>query len=160
MPILCSIAYQKQNLMTDRADNSFASGYVGRMVQIIEQALEIAGHGDSRESKDKTIWMLNRGSAKVDLVFHPKRGLIYADAYLATIPIGDGTEIFKYLLCENLFLNDISLGIKDNHIIISFLTNDRDLSPLYLSKMLKKLLIAADKYDNILVEKFNALWPQ
>ena len=141
-----------------KESNSRPSGYTHRIITIINQALEFAGQQDESLEGEPNVWQLNRGSAKVDLVFHPKKGIIYADAYLAVIPEGESTDIYRYLLKENLYLNDISLSIKENNIIISFLTNDRDLSATYLSKMIKKLLIAADKYDNILVEKFNARW--
>ncbi|MCB0645198.1 MAG: hypothetical protein KDC49_00955 [Saprospiraceae bacterium] len=143
--------------MTKESKNR-PSGYAHRINAIIEQALEFAGQEYGSSEGEPNVWNLKRGSAKVELVFHPKRGIIYADAYLAVIPEGDSTDIYRYLLKENLFLNDISLSIKENNIIISFLTNDRDLSSTYLSKMIKKLLVAADKYDNILVEKFNARW--
>lgn len=143
--------------MTKESKNR-PSGYAQRINTIIEQALEFAGQEHESSDSEPNLWQLRRGSAKVELVFHPKRGIIYADAYLAAIPEGDSTDIYRYLLKENLFLNDISLSIKENNIIISFLTNDRDLSSTYLSKMIKKLLVAADKYDNILVEKFNARW--
>lgn len=146
--------------MSNSAKTKDATGYGDRIRLIIEQALEMAGYSTEPQSEDSHVWLLQRGSAEVELVFHPRRGLIYADAYLAAIPPKtEYLDLYKYLLRENLYLNDISLSIKEDEVLLSFITNDRELSAVYLSKMLKKLLFAADKYDNILVEKFKASWP-
>lgn len=129
-----------------------------RTEQIIHSIIRNLGDEPDDVSKALNYWKLERGSAVVDLVFHPKSGLIIGDAWLCKIPPEQRSPIYQYMLVENDQLEGLSFSIKENLVVLSLLIQDRFFSVENGTKLFKMLLEKADYYDNILVEQYGATW--
>lgn len=103
-------------------------------------------------------WQLNRGSAKINISYHEKTGLIVGDAYLVTLPKENIEKIYDFLLKENYQIENLTFSVKGNDIILSLLIYDRYLNAETGRKLFAHLIESADKYDNLLVEKYGAQW--
>ena len=128
-------------------------------VALIEKILD-ALHIDvtiARESQRS--WKFKEGSAHIDLNFY-ENGIIMADAYLCTIPHENIEALYDYLLTKNSSFNYLRFAIRDNGVILSYLIIDSSLTFEEGKKGLRRLMKAADKYDDILIEQFKALRPK
>lgn len=103
-------------------------------------------------------WEIFHGSAKINISYNNRNGLIICDAYLCEIQKNAEINVFEYLLRQNNEINGFSFSIKENDIIISFLIYDQYLNQETGVKLFKQLFQKADYYDNVLVEQFGAEW--
>lgn len=101
-------------------------------------------------------WELNRGSAKINISYHEKTGLIVGDAYLVTLPLENIEKIYNFLLRENYQIENLTFSVKGNDIILSLLIYDRYLNAETGNKLFDHLIKSADKYDNLLVDEYGA----
>jgi serine protease Do len=124
----------------------------------IEDLIIKAGHEVSLSRRGPSSWEVKQGSAKIDITYHEKTGLIVADAFLAQLPKDNIKPIYEYLLRQNYELENLTLSVHDQDIILSLLIYDRHLSQETGSQMLQKIFEKADYYDNILVEEYGAKW--
>ncbi|RLD21973.1 MAG: serine protease [Bacteroidetes bacterium] len=124
----------------------------------IESLLEGLGYNVEISRKGPSSWEITKGSAKINVTYHEKTGLIMGDAYLATLPRKDIKPIYEYLLRQNFSVEGLTFSIKGHDIILSLLIYDRYLN-LETGKILFNHLFGkADDYDNILVEQYGASW--
>jgi len=124
----------------------------------IEQMLENMGHDISLSRMGPSNWTVIKGSAKINIAYHEKSGLITGDAYLGTLPKENIIEIYEYLLRENYDLGGLTFSVKGQDIIISLLIFDQYLEKDTAVTLFENLTEAADHYDNILVEQYGAAW--
>ncbi len=110
----------------------------------------------SRRGPNK--WEVQKGSARIDVSYYEKDGLIEGDAYLCTLPKQNIKELYQYLLQQNNIIEGLSFSIKGQDIILSLLIYDRYFNLDTGMKLFKHLFQKADDFDNILVEKFGANW--
>lgn len=137
---------------------SHQNTYSTSVIDIIEKSLRELNFDVDSCRQEHNVWELLHESATIEIVFHRKKGVIYGDAILAELPNSDRTKVYEYLLKQNFYTKDLSLSIRDNNVLISFMTTDQNLSVDYLKKIISKLLLDANRYDNILVEQFGARW--
>jgi serine protease Do len=105
-------------------------------------------------------WEILHGSAKINISYNSKIGLIICDAYLCELPGSGIKAIYKYLLRQNHQLDGFCFSVKDQDIIISLLIYDQYLNKSTGVKLFKRLFHKADFFDNILVEEFGAKWKE
>ena len=105
-------------------------------------------------------WQIHQGSALVNISFHSKTGLVVGDAYLCRLPKNDIKPLYKFLLEENYKISGLTFSVKNQDIIMSLLIYDQYLNVTTGVKLFENLFKAADHYDNILVEKYGAIWKQ
>ncbi|MBL0082134.1 MAG: hypothetical protein IPP37_06720 [Saprospiraceae bacterium] len=67
------------------------------------------------------------------------------------------TRIYTYLMKQNYHNKGMTFALKDNNIVISSLIYDQHMHFESCKKTINKLIRAADKYDNILIEQFGAM---
>ncbi|MEZ4897855.1 MAG: trypsin-like peptidase domain-containing protein [Saprospiraceae bacterium] len=103
-------------------------------------------------------WELLRGSARVNISYHEKTGLINGDAYLCYLPRDGNKPLYEYLLRQNYALKGLSFSVRGNDIILSLLIYDQYMNPDSALHLFRELLDKADEYDNILVESYGAIW--
>lgn len=104
------------------------------------------------------IWELRQGSARVQISYHEKTGLISADALLCRLPQEKIGDLYAFLLRENFSTEALTFSLREQDVILSLLIFDRYLDEEVGMRLFKKLLEKADEYDNLLVEKFGARW--
>ena len=124
----------------------------------IETILKRVGHDVELARIGPNHWQIIQGSAKITLAYHEESGLIIGDAFLAQLPRKKIKPIYAYLLQQNHEMENLSFSIKGNDIILSLIIYDRYLNSESGEYLLKHLFTKADYYDNILVEKFGAIW--
>jgi serine protease Do len=124
----------------------------------IETILEQAGFNILLSRRGPFSWELEHNSATVHFTYHEPTGIIMGDAILAQLPKSNIRPIYEYLLKENFHLEGLSFSVREQDIMLSLMIFDRYLNPDSGSLLFKNLLEQADYYDNLLVEKFGALW--
>lgn len=105
-------------------------------------------------------WQIEKGSAKITVTYHEESGLVLGDAFLVQLPRQSIGPIYEYLLKENYRMNHLSFSVRGNDIILSLIIYDRYLSVETGKELLEYLFDRSDHYDNILVERYGALWKE
>jgi serine protease Do len=126
----------------------------------IEQIIADSGHDVLTSRSGPNAWEIQEGSARIHLMYHEKSGLILADAALCQLPKKEIMPIYEFLLRENFKIENMTLSVHNNDIVLSLIIYDRYLSRETGAKMLKRLLERSDFYDNVLVEEFGAIWKE
>ncbi len=126
----------------------------------VEDMLSELGHPVELSRIGPHHWQIEQGSAKITLRYHDHTGLIIGDAFLAQLPKKTIAPIYKFLLEENHRLKHLSLSIRANDIILSLIIYDRYLNVETGKQMIQYLFTKADYYDNILVERYGAIWKE
>ena len=80
------------------------------------------------------------------------------DASLCSLPKENINPLYEYLLKQNYEIEGLTFSIKENDIVLSLLIYDRYLNMDTGMKLFKYLFEKADYYDNILVDKYGAIW--
>lgn len=130
------------------------------VARTIEEMLEELGYDVPLTRRGPDNWQINQGSAIINVSYHEKTGMIVGDAYLCRLPKEDIKPLYQYLLRENYAMEGLTFSIKGQDIIISLLIFDQYLNVDSAKELFKHLFLAADKYDNILIEEFNATYKE
>jgi serine protease Do len=128
------------------------------VAKTIEEMLLQNGYHIETSRRGPNAWVIHKGSAKINISYYEKMGLITGDAYLCMLPQQDIKPIYKYLLKQNYEIEGLSLSIQGQDIILSLLIYDRYLNVSTGMKLLEHLFQMADYLDNILVEEYGARW--
>ncbi len=126
--------------------------------RIIEEVIVSLGYALPLVRQGLNNWVLPSGSSRLKISYSEKNGIIVADAYLCSLPLENLDSIYLYLLNQNNILNGINFSLNSKNIILSLIIFEQYLNTITLKTMLENLLIQANKYDDILVEKFGAQW--
>lgn len=124
----------------------------------IEEMLEALGYAVELSRRGPNNWEISKGSAIITISYHEKSGLIIADAFLCLLPKENIKSLYEYLLKENYQNDSLTFSVKNQDVILSILIYDQYLNATTATKLLQELFDAADKYDDILVQNFNARW--
>lgn len=124
----------------------------------IEELLEKLGYDVRLARRGPSNWELVKGSAKINISYYEKNGLIIGDAYLCVLPSDDILPIYEFLLRRNYETEGLTFSVKGNDIILSLLIYDRYLNIETGIKLFEHLFEKADFFDNILVEEYGAGW--
>jgi serine protease Do len=123
----------------------------------IEQILTKIGHNVALSRMGSDSWEIRQGSAKIEISYDEKNGgLITADAWLAELPKENLKPLYAYLLKENYELQNLSLSVDEQDILLSLIIYDRYLNEETGLEMLQLMFEKADFYDDILVNQFGA----
>lgn len=128
------------------------------IAQTLELILSAAGHDIALTRRGANMWEIQQGSARIQTAYHEQSGLIMADAYLCLLPKDNIKDIYHYLLRQNYELEGMSFSIKNQDIILSAQIYDRYFNADTGSETFQQLFERADYYDNVLVERYGALW--
>lgn len=124
----------------------------------IEAMLTEAGHDVRLARRGPSNWGIRHGSAHINISYYEKTGLITGDAYLCQLPKEQIKPLYEFLLRQNYDIENLNFSVKGNDIILSLLIYDRYLNVDSGLQLFKHLFETADYYDNLLVERFGALW--
>ncbi len=128
------------------------------MAHTIEALITRSGHNVRLTRRGPNAWEIRQGSARIDISYYEKTGLITGEAYLCLLPQSNIQAIYEYLLRQNYTLEGLTLSVRGQDVVLSLLIYDRYLNVETGLKLLCKLFEYADYYDNYLVENFGALW--
>lgn len=124
------------------------------MARTIEIILERAGHAPDLSRRGPNAWAVQRGSARIELIYSERTGLLSGDAYLCAVGSEAKRDLWEFLLKENARLDGLTLSLRDNHVLLSLLIHDRYLHPETGTRRFEQLCRAADDYDDVLVNRF------
>ncbi len=128
----------------------------------IEELLSETGHDVKLSRRGPNNWEIHQGSAKINITYHEKTGLIIGDAFLCNLPKENIGPLYEYLLKQNYLIEGLTFSVnpKGHDIILSLLIYDRYLNVDTGIQLFKHLFEKADHYDDILVDEFGAIWKQ
>lgn len=126
----------------------------------IEKMLTKLGYNIELSRRGPNNWEVNRGSARITISYHEKTGLIVGDALLCLLPKDNIKRLYEFLLRENYKNESLNFSVRNQDILISLLIYDQYLNTETASTIFNQLFEAADKYDDILVKEFGAIWKE
>jgi serine protease Do len=124
----------------------------------IEELLKELGYSVELARSGPNVWEIQKGSAKINVSYYERNGLITGDAYLCTLSKKNIKPLYEYLLRQNYDIEGLTFSIKGQDIILSLLIFDRYLNVKTGIELFNRLFEQADYYDNILVEEYGASW--
>lgn len=128
------------------------------VAKTIEEIIEKIGYKVALGRVGPNKWEIQKGSAKINISYYEKTGLITGDAYLCVLPKENIKPLYEYLLRQNYQTESLTFSIREQDIILSLLIFDRYLNVETGFRLFSHLFDKADYYDNILVEQYGALW--
>ena len=126
---------------------------IEEMLSRLNYNIELARRGPNN-------WEILRGSAKITISYHEKTGLIVGDALLCLLPKQNIKRLYEFLLRENYKNESLNFSVRNRDILISLLIYDQYLNTETATEIFNQLFEAADKYDDILVQEFGAIWKE
>ena len=123
----------------------------------IEDMLITLGYNTDMARRGPDHWEVQRGSAKINISYYHKNGLIVGDAYLCSLPKANIKELYTFLLRQNYELESLVFSVKGQDVIISLLIYDQYLNLDTCTKLMQHLMEKADHYDDILIDQYGAL---
>ncbi|MCB0705055.1 MAG: trypsin-like peptidase domain-containing protein [Saprospiraceae bacterium] len=128
------------------------------LAKTIEDLLEKTGHDVVLSRRGPNAWEIEQGSARIQIAYYEKNGLITGDAYLCRLPKENILPLYEYLLRQNYEIKGLTFSVRNQEIILSLLIYDQYLDSDTASRLFQNLFEKADHYDNILVENYGGSW--
>ena len=106
--------------------------------------------------RSQASWRIDNGSARIDINYY-ENGIIIGDSKLCGIPSTEIENVYDFLLSENAKLSYLQFSINENSIYLSYLIVDSSLTLKEGKVAMQRLLEYANKYDDLLINKYNAI---
>ena len=128
------------------------------VAKTMEDLLERLGQDVQLSRRGPNTWEIQRGSAKINISYYEKNGLITGDAFLCLLPKDNIQPLYEFLLRQNYEMESLTFSVRGQDIILSLLIYDRYLNVETGAKLFEHLFSKADEFDNVLVEEYGAFW--
>jgi serine protease Do len=106
--------------------------------------------------RSQASWRVDYGTARIEINYY-ENGIIIGDSKLCVLPKEKISQIYDYLLEENREFSYLRFSINENFIYLSYLIVDSSLTLDEGKKAFKRLFEKSNEYDDILINKFNAI---
>jgi serine protease Do len=124
--------------------------------KLIEDILNSLDINVTLARRSQASWRVENGSARIEINYYDN-GIIIGDSKLCRIPKNRIDEIYDFLLRENKKLSYLQFSINENSIYLSYLIVDTSLTLDEGKVAIQRLLNLSDKYDDILINNYNAI---
>nr|WP_321268304.1 trypsin-like peptidase domain-containing protein [uncultured Sulfurimonas sp.] len=124
--------------------------------KLLEKILESLDVNVTLSRRSQASWRVDSGSARIEINYY-ENGILIGDSKLCRIPQENIEKIYDYLLSENEKLTYLQFSINENSIFLSYLIVDSSLTFDEGKIALGRLFKLSDEYDEILINKFNAI---
>lgn len=124
--------------------------------KLLEEVLSALDINVTLARRSQASWRVDYKSARIDISYYDN-GIIIGDSRLCVIPQENISDIYDYLLDENKKLSYLKFSINENFIYLSYLIVDSSLTFEDAKVAFGRLLKNSDKYDDILINQFNAI---
>ncbi|OHE02592.1 MAG: peptidase S1 [Sulfurimonas sp. RIFCSPLOWO2_12_FULL_34_6] len=124
--------------------------------KLLEEILSSLDVNVTLARRSQASWRIDYGTARIDINYY-ENGIIIGYSKLCVIPQENISEIYDYLLDENNKFSYLHFSINENFIYLSHLIVDSSLTFKEGRVAFERLLKGADEYDDILINKFNAI---
>lgn len=106
--------------------------------------------------RSQASWRIDNGSARIEINYY-ENGIIIGDSKLCGIPSTEIENVYDFLLSENAKLSYLQFSINENSIYLSYLIVDSSLTLKEGEIAIQRLLEYANKYDDLLINKYKAI---
>ena len=106
--------------------------------------------------RSQSSWRIDHGTARIEINYY-ENGIIIGDSKLCGIPSKNIEKLYDFLLQENAKLSYLQFSINENSIYLSYLIVDSSLTLNEGKTAINRLMEYANKYDDILIEKYYAI---
>ena len=106
--------------------------------------------------RSQSTWRVDEGTARIEINYY-ENGIIIGDSKLCAIPSQNINEIYDYLLEENSKFSYVQFSINENSIYLSYLIVDSSLTKKEGRIAFKRLFEYANKFDDVLINRFGAI---
>ena len=106
--------------------------------------------------RSQSTWRIDRGSARIEINYY-ENGIIIGDTKLCGIPSKNIEAVYDFLLQENEKFSYLQFSINENSIYLSYLIIDSSLTLSEGKVAINRLLEYSNKYDDILINKYQAI---
>jgi len=120
----------------------------------IEKILTSIGKNVELSRVGKVAWDVESGSALVKISYNTNNRFIYCDATLGSLPKENIGKLYEFLLRENYTLENLTLCIDRQNIILGTIIGDSELNEESGKTILDALFKKADHYDHLLAEQY------
>lgn len=124
--------------------------------KLLEEILTSLDINVTLARRSQASWRIDYGTARIEINYY-ENGIIIGDSKLCVIPRENISEIYDYLLEQNHKFSYLHFSINENFIYLSHLIVDSSLTFKEGKVAFERLLKGADEYDDILINKFNAI---
>ncbi|MDA7817411.1 trypsin-like peptidase domain-containing protein [Sulfurimonas sp.] len=124
--------------------------------KVVEEILEELNINVTLSRRSQASWIVDSGSAEIEISYY-ENGIIIGESKLCAIPSNKIDEVYDYLLNENEKLSYLQFAINENSIYLSYIIIDSSLTLKEGKIALARLLDYANKYDDILINKYGAI---
>ena len=124
--------------------------------KLLEEILSSLDINVTLSRRSQSTWRVDEGSARIEINYY-ENGIIIGDSKLCAIPSQNIDEVYDYLLEENSKLSYLQFSINENSIYLSYLIVDSSLTKKEGKTALERLFKYANKFDDILIDKFGAI---
>ncbi|SFV75727.1 Serine protease precursor MucD/AlgY associated with sigma factor RpoE [hydrothermal vent metagenome] len=124
--------------------------------KLVEDILESLGINVTLARRSQSSWRVEEGSARIDIDYY-ENGIIIGDAKLCGLPRENIDALYDYILEQNGKFKYLQFSINENSIYLSYLIVDSSLTKKEGKVAFERLFQYANKFDDILIEKFGAI---
>jgi serine protease Do len=124
--------------------------------KLLEEIIHSLGINVTLSRRSQSSWRIDEGSARININYY-ENGIIIGDAKLCAIPREHIDSVYDYLLAQNDEFSYLQFSINENSIYLSYLIVDSSLTKDEGKTAIQRLLTNANKYDDILINKFGAI---
>ena len=124
------------------------------LAKIVEPAIQNAGVDPVIARNGRDFWEFHQGSAQIRIFIY-NGGYLYATCPLVVLPKTNLDAIYKFVLTNEAA--PFAFGVCDGMVYISYRTHLSDVfgdAQGEIQENLAEFTKIADKYDNLLIEKF------
>ena len=124
--------------------------------KLLEEILTSLNINVTLSRRSQSTWRVDEGSARIEINYY-ENGIIIGDSKLCAIPSENIDKVYDYLLEENNKLSYLQFSINENSIYLSYLIVDSSLTKDEGKIAFERLFKYANKFDDILIDKFGAI---
>lgn len=162
----CKNLVQEQNIKNDYCSECGVKIEVAKLrrkgykptgaTKLLEEILTSLEIDVTLSRRSQASWRIDKGSARIDINYY-ENGIIIGDTKLCGIPSKNIEEAYDFLLSENAKLSYLQFSINENSIYLSYLIVDSSLTLKEGKIAIERLFKFSNKYDDILINKYNAI---
>jgi serine protease Do len=124
--------------------------------ETVESVIQKLGFQIALTRKGPNAWVLKKRSATVYLSYYERNGMLLSDCVLCMLPEGDIAPMYRFLLEQNHELKGMWFSMQGQDVLFSVSLFDQYIEEEALYSLMDRFLECADKYDEILVNQFQA----
>jgi serine protease Do len=129
---------------------------VSGIARTIEDALEALGHSREIARSGTNRWEVEAGGTTIRISYNPDTYFIVSDAFLCRLPTTGINTLYKFLLEQNYDLKDALFSVHGEHVVLSALLYDLELSVATGESAFKNLFDKAIQYHQVLLTQYGA----